>query len=435
MASFFATLSASFTPLKDRNFRIYLSGQAISLIGTWLQASAQQWVVWKLTGSSGAISVVTALSTLPLLFLAPWTGVWADRLDRRKLLIVTQIGAMLLAFILAFLTQTELIQLWHVYALSLILGVITALDMPAQQAFLGDLSGLGEIRKAVNLNIMFLQVSRIFGPAIAGFVIGALGAAPAFWLNGLSFLAVIATLVAVRANQLRAQKAKDERGAFRNSIRFVRSEPRMMDLFIFAILVTFFGLSIVLNILPAVADTVLKGDASIFGWLQAASGAGALFSVLVIVPIAQSLKRTGLMLAVATIWLGVWVWVFSLTTSIVPALLAMFLISFAPPTIMTTANGLVQLMSPPAMRARILTLFLMVSFGIQPIAALLVGFSADHFGIPTAIAINGIGLIVGGTIMLARRAVRDWESNPTPSEPVKGKNDPEPLPEPIAELV
>ncbi|HET7090812.1 MAG TPA: MFS transporter, partial [Anaerolineae bacterium] len=182
----------SFSPLRIRNFRIYLGGQAISLVGTWLQMTAQGIVVYELSqGAATPLGIVGMLSTLPILILSPWTGVWADRLDRRRLLIGTQVGAMLLAFSLAVLTQTGLIQLWHVYVLASLLGIFSAIDFPAQQAFIGDLSGMTEVRKAVNLNGITLQASRMLGPALAGYMIGALGAASAFWLNGLSFMAVI----------------------------------------------------------------------------------------------------------------------------------------------------------------------------------------------------------------------------------------------------
>ncbi|MBZ0284473.1 MAG: MFS transporter [Anaerolineae bacterium] len=411
-----STLRSSFSPLSDRNFRTYLGGQAISLIGTWLQVTAQAWVVWKLTGSNASLGTLTMVNTLPLLFLTPWTGVWADRLDRRKLLIYTQLGAMVLAFILAFLTQTETVQIWHVYVLSFLLGVIAALDFPAQQAFLGDLSGIGAVRKAVNLNITVLQVSRILGPALAGFVIGAVGAATAFWLNGLSFLAVVASLMIVRANQVRSTASGSSKGSFGESVRFVLGQPRIIDVIIFTILVTFFGLSIILNVLPSVADTVLKGDADTLGVLMASSGAGALVGVVLLAPLVQNTRRTGIALCLLLIWMGFWLYLFSLTDNLVVAVITMFLVSIAPPTIITTSNGLLQVLSPPAMRARLLSLFVMVSFGMQPFAALIVGNMADRFGVATAIAVNAIGLVIGGILMMLRPGLRAWKMKTQPSE-------------------
>src|SRR5438093_13375146 len=198
---------ASFLPLRNRNLRVYLSGQVISLIGTWMQVTAQAWVVWSLSHSTTALGLVAMLGTLPILVLGPWTGVWADTLDRRRVLVATQMGAMVLAATLALLVQTGAIQVWHVYIFATLLGIVTALDMPAQQAFIGDLSGMEQVRQAVVINNMLFQVSRMLGPALAGLVVAQLGAAPAFWLNGVSFLAVIGSLLVVRSDQVRRSGA------------------------------------------------------------------------------------------------------------------------------------------------------------------------------------------------------------------------------------
>lgn len=421
MSSVIGTLRSSFSPLRIPNFRIYLGGQAISLIGTWLQATAQGWVVWELSKSSAALGVVNMLGTLPILLFGLWIGVWADRIDRRKLLIGAQLGAMVLAFILAFLVQTGLVQLWHVYVLSFLLGVITAVDMPAQQAFLGDLSGMAEVRKAVNLNAMIIQVSRLVGPALAGFVVARLGAAPAFWLNGISFLAVVVSLLAVRANKTQTAPNTDSPvRQIAEAFRFIRTQPRLQDLYIFAGLVVFFVLSIVLSQLPAVASQILKGDAETLGALMSASGAGALVGVLLIVPFAQAQKRSGLVLGGATVWMSIWLMLFSLATTLPVSALSLFMGSIAAPTVLTLALGLVQLMSPPEMRARLLSLFTMVSFGLQPIASLLLGFSADHFGVSRAIQINAVLLLAGAVLMMVFRSeLRRWEVNlGRPVEPV-----------------
>jgi MFS family permease len=411
----FSTVGQNFSPLSNRNLRIYLGGQAVSLIGTWLQHTAQGWVVWTLTGSTVNLSVVSVLGTVPILLLGPWAGTWADRWDRRKLLIWTQVAAMMLAFILAFLVFTNTVQLWHVYVMSAILGVITALDMPAQQAFIGDLTGTGEIRKAVNLNAMILQVSRMLGPAFAGIIVGALGAATAFLLNGFSFLAVIVSLLLVRSAQVRNTTDEKQGNGFLESLRFIRSQPRLLDLMIFVTLLTFFGMSIILNILPAVADTMLRGDAETLGLLMASSGAGALIGTVLLVPVAQSLKRAGLVVGAAAIWTGFWYVMLSFTQIVPLAMLTLFMVSLGAPIVMTTAIGLIQFMAPPQMRARLMSVFLMVSFGMQPLAALMIGFTADVLGIPLAIEINGILLMLGAAALLfVRSPLRTWEVNLTP---------------------
>jgi MFS family permease len=406
------TVKNNFSPLRLRNFRLYLGGQAISLIGTWLQMTAQGWVVWELSHSATALGLVTMLGTLPILLLGPGAGVWADRLDRRKLLIASQTGAMLLAFILAFLTQAGWVQLWHVYLLAGLLGIITAIDIPAQQAFLGDLSGISEVRKAINLNITMLQVSRILGPALAGLILATLGAATAFWLNGLSFLAVIYSLWAVQANQVRKPTSGNVLSEFKEGLSFVAGQPRLQDLMLFAILVTFFAFPIIMSLLPAVVGQVLKGDATTLSWLMASSGVGALVGTLVVAPVVQSKRRTGVILGGVVAWIGLWLLALSGVSWLPAAMVALFFFSLGVPAVMTTTMGLLQVLAPAGMRARLMSLFFTLSFGMQPVASFLIGYSADHFTVPVTIRVSGLLLMVGAMLVLMiRPKLRQWEPN------------------------
>jgi MFS family permease len=413
VANLTKTFRDSFSPLRIPNFRIYLGGQAVSLIGTWLQVTAQSWVVWELSHSELKLGIVGMLSTLPILLLSPFTGVWADRLDRRKLLIGTQAGMMVLAFILAALIGLNVVQLWHVYILATLLGVLTALDMPAQQAFLGDLSGVTEVRRAVNLNAMIIQVSRMLGPAVAGIVVSKLGASIAFWLNGLSFVAVIVSLIMVKANQMRMHSGGAKSGGFVEGLRYLGTQPRLQDLFIFVGMLTFFGLSIILTMLPAFASEVLKGDAQTLGILMGASGAGALISTLIFVPLSQNVKRPAFVVALCVLWVGLWFVVMSFIHWLPLDMLSLFMGSLGGPVIFTTGLGLAQVFTPMEMRARVISVFTMISFGLQPIASLFIGWSAQTFGTPTAILVNGTLLMIGALAMLAIRGeLRRWEIAP-----------------------
>jgi len=416
MTNFWQIFIAGFSPLKIRNFRVYLSGQVVSLVGTWLQVTAQGWVVWELSHSEAALGIVNMLATLPLLLLGPWAGVLADRTDRRRLLIFTQTGAMLLAFVLALLTGLQVIQLWHVYGLALCLGVMTALDLPAQQAFLGDLSGMAEVRKAVNLNAMALQVSRIIGPAMAGFIVAQLGTSLAFGLNGISFLAVIVSLLLVRSQQVRNASKRSALGQLADGLRYVRRQPRLQDLILLVVLVTFFALSS-MNILPAFAGEVLGGEADTLGFLLAASGAGALVGTMFVVPTFQSVRRLGLALGGAVMWIGGWFLVFSFTRQLPLSMLALFCGSVGAPSVIATSLGLAQVMAPPEMRARLISLLTMVSFGMQPLSALLIGYSAENLGTALAIRLNGLLLVVSvGVVLLWRTDLRQWEfARPQPA--------------------
>ncbi len=404
MTNVLRATAGSFTVLHNRNFRIYLSGQAVSLIGTWLQTTAQGWVVWKLTGSTVNLGITTVLATLPLLLLGPWTGTWADRYNRRKLLIGTQLAAMCLAFTLAFLVLTNVVQLWHVYVLSALLGIVTALDMPTQQAFLGDLAGNDEVRKAVNLNGMIAQGSRLVGPAFAGIVIGLFGAGLVFFLNGLSFIAVVISLLLVRKAYV-TQSSKSRGNAlrgFREALQFIRSQPKLLNLIVFVVLLTFLGTPIVVNILPAVATKVLGGDAGTLGVLMSASGAGALIGTLFLAPWARTFQRIGLMLALATLVSALSFSLLGLSKTQIVSMVALFMAGSIAPFVFITVMGLLQFDSPPEMRARVMSLFTMVSYGLQPIAALWIGWSADHFGIQPAILINATLMLVGALVMLWR---------------------------------
>lgn len=409
--SLLQTYTSSFAPLKNRNLRIYLGGQAISLLGTWMQSAAQSWVIWELTNSESALGIVVMLNSLPLFILAPWAGGIADRFNRRLILFFTQFIAMLLAFSLAFLIQADLIQIWHIYLSALILGIISALDFPAQQAFIGDLSGMGQVRQAVTLNIMALQVARMLGPAVGGFLLKAVGNAAAFWINGASFFMVLLSLMLVRSYQAEHPR-RTSKGQFRETLDFIRSQPRMMDLMIFASLVTFFGLSI-FNILPSVADTVLKGDAQTYGLLFGSSGAGALVSTLFLLPLSQAAKRIGLIVAAAAAWMGAFFLLLSQSTILSLSMVAIFFISLGAPLVLTTGLGVMQVMSPGDMRARIISLFTMLTFGLQPISSIIIGYSAEKLGAQTAILANALCLIIGAALMFFfRKGLRQWELKP-----------------------
>ncbi len=411
----YAPYFTTFEPLQTRNFPIYLSGQAVSLIGTWLQVTAQGWIVWEMSKSPAALGTVAMLSTLPLLLLGPWAGAWADRLDRRKLLIGTQSAAMFLAFVLAFLVQMNLVQLWHVYILSLLLGMVTALDQPAQQAFLGDLTGINHMQRAVNLDAMILQVSRMVGPALAGLLIGVFGAALASWLNGLSFLTVIASLLIVHAHQVRKTGAKHPLGDFVDALKFIRTQSRLQDILALVAWMSFFGLSVI-NVFPAVASQVLHGDAQTLGFLLYAFGMGALISVVFIVPFAQVMKRPGLVVACAVLWMGVWLGLASFTSSFPVWLLCDLMLWLSTPVVMTMAVGILQRMAPPDMRARLVSLWLMLGFGMLPFGNLWIGFSAQVLGVRSAILLNGIVLFLGAAMMLVRRAgLRAWHLSSQPA--------------------
>jgi MFS family permease len=406
------TYTRSFNPLKNPNFRMYIIGQAVSLLGTWMQSTAQSWLVWELTRSESALGTVIMLNSLPLFILAPWAGGFADRFNRRMILLVTQSIAMTLAFLLAFLVQTHLVQVWHIYLFSFVLGVVAALDFPAQQAFIGDLTGMSQVRQSITLNVMALQIARMLGPALAGFIVNAVGSAAAFWINGLSFMFVLYSIFMVKSHRQEIHKRNSGRGQFLETLDYVRTQPRMMDLLGFAALATFFGFSI-LNILPAVADRMLHGDSRTFGLLLGASGAGAFTSLVFLLPLSQAAKRIGRIVGGAVMWMGAFYFLLSRSASLPLSMVAMFFVSLGTPLVVTTGLGVMQLLAPGNMRARIISLFTMFTFGLQPISSILIGYAAEWIGVQTIIMINAVCLMAGGALMLLLRdGLLQWELKP-----------------------
>ncbi len=401
--------AADWSPLRGRAFRLYFGGQAVSLLGTWMQITAQSWVVWELSHSMQAQGVVALLGSLPLMLLAPWAGAAADRFDRRKLLILAQVAAMLLAFALALLVQTGWIRLWHVYGLSFLLGVVAAVEMPAQQAFIGDLVGMAEIRKALALNGIIVQLGRTVGPTLAGWAIAHIGVAEAFWVNGVSFLAVIASLLAIRSvTTERASQTGVSRGGFGEAVRYLLSQPRLLDLLAFTMLAAFFVLSN-LTIYPALATVVLRGDSRTLGWLLGASGVGALIGSVLVTHLSRAIPRVGVALVGCTVWAGVMVVCNAWSRTLPAAVSCIVATGLAVPFIFTTANGLTQMLAPAQMRGRLLSILLMAGFGLQPVVAIGIGWIGDRFGPSQALLVNGLCLIGGGLLMLGRPGLLGWQ--------------------------
>ncbi|MCS7080965.1 MAG: MFS transporter [Chloracidobacterium sp.] len=409
--------AADWSPLRQSAFRIYFGGQAVSLLGTWMQITAQAWVVWELSRSMQAQGVVALLGSLPLVLCAPWAGAAADRFDRRKLLIITQVAAMLLAFALALLVQTGVVRLWHVYVLSFLLGVVAAVEMPAQQAFIGDLVGMAEIRKALALNGVIVQFGRTFGPTLAGWAIARIGVAEAFWMNGVSFLAVIAGLLAIRAAATeRLPDAGRQVGGFTEAVRYLSGQPRLLDLLAFVTLASFFVLSN-LTIYPALATVVLGGDSRTLGWLLGASGVGAFIGSLLVTHLSRATPRVGLALVGCTVWAGTMILCNSLSRTLPAAVACIVATGLTVPFIFTTANGLTQMLAPAHMRGRLLSILLMVGFGLQPIAAIGIGWIGDRFGPSQALFVNGFCLIAGGALMITRHGLLTWRLSPAAEAP------------------
>jgi MFS family permease len=393
------TIAGNFSPLRIRNIRVYMIGQSVNLLGDWMQQTAQAWVVWEMTHRATALGIVAFLSQIPFFIFGPWVGIFSDRFDRRKILLLTQLLTMLFAFILAFLVQTNSLLLWHVYFLAFLLGTATAFNVTAEQAFIGDIAGTGNIRKAIALNNIINQLSRLIGPAIAGWMIVSIGIAPAFWYNGFSVIISIICILAIPSKQEIKKAAGSGLKQFKEGLAFFQSQKLLRLIMLFAAIQTFFGMSIV-QLLPAYSTVVLKGNAGTLGQLIGSAGAGALVGIVIVLPYVQKIKRSCIAIGSALIWAGCWYMLFSFSTSLPFAMVCQFMASLGAANVLTLSIGLAQELTPVNMRARILSTFMMIIFGLQPVASYLVGRSADIIGISKMMLVNGTCMVLLPVLLL-----------------------------------
>lgn len=390
---FFGVLKDSFSILRIKNIRIYMVGQSISLVGDWMQQTAQAWLVWELTHKATALGIVALLSQVPFFIFGPWVGAFADEYNRKYILLITQILAMLFAFCLALLIQTHTLLLWHVYLLAFLLGTVTAFNTTAEQAFIGDIAGPGRIQKAIALNNSINQLSRFIGPALAGWLIGGVGIVVAFWLNGLSVAVSIVCIILIKAKDEPIKPELSGLKSFVTGLHFIRRQKLLRLIILFGAIQAFFGGSIV-QLLPAIASKVLKGNADTLGSLIGAAGAGAFIGTVIVLPFVSRVKKPCIAIGTAVIWAGCWYCLFSFSHSLQLSMLCQFMASLGAANVLTLSIGLAQELTPPNMRASIISAFMMIVFGLQPLASFLVGKSADLFGLHYTILTNGVVMIV-----------------------------------------
>jgi MFS family permease len=378
--------------LRHRNFRLFWFGQLISLIGTWMQSVAQAWLVLLLTHDPFWLGVVAAVQFTPVLVLGLFGGILADMLPKRRTIIGTQAILMVLALILAVLSWTGAVQVWHILVIAFALGLVNAVDMPTRQAIVMEMVGREDVANAVGLNSAMFNAARIVGPAVAGLVIGVAGVTVCFFLNGLSFLAVIAGLLAMREADLRGgvrlarPHSLGEVGTnLGEGLRYVRRTPVVLLSVGLVGLVATLGMNF--NVLmPAMANDVLHVGAAGFGFLMSAMGLGSLLAALVI----AYLRRPRIsILLVGAFALGVLEMVFAGVRFFPLALVAVFGAGAGAIAMTATANSAIQLAVPDALRGRVLGVYLTVFAGSTPVGGLFAGWLASSFGTPVALAVGG----------------------------------------------
>ena len=383
-----------FSALRYRNYRLFWFGQLISVTGTFMQGTAQQWLVLTLTSNPLALGIVGALQFGPLLVLAPFGGAIADRWPRRNVLIGTQVASGLLALVLWLLTATNVVQLWHVFVLATLLGLVNAVDMPTRQAFVSEMVPADNLLNAVSLNSAQFNASRIVGPGLAGGLIALLGGTPPLFLfNAVSYIAVIVGLVMMRVADLTpVPHSEPQHGLARlramgDGIRFVLERPKLRVTFLMIAIVGTMGFNFNV-LLPLQATEVLKSGAIVFGLLSSALGAGALVGALMLAR--RSGMPTNRMLIGMAVVFGILESAMALTRSVPLALVLIALTGFAMSSFSASANTRTQLSSPPEMRGRVMSVYTMVFVGTTPIGNLLVSGVAGAAGTPMAFVVSGL---------------------------------------------
>ncbi|HLZ60585.1 MAG TPA: MFS transporter [Ktedonosporobacter sp.] len=401
-------MARAFTALRHRNFRLFWFGQLISLIGTWMQSIGQAWLVLVLSHNNALLlGIVGALQFLPVLILSLLGGVIADRFPKRRVLIGTQSSAMLLAFILFVLTVTHVVQIWHILVLATLLGVVNAVDMPTRQSFVVEMVGREEVMNAVALNSSLFNTARIIGPGIGGLVIGWLGVAPLFLLNGISFIAVIIGLALIRPEELltvvRPKRGTGWRSSFiqlGEGLRYVRQAAIMLTIVLLVAAVGTFALNFNV-ILPLFAADILRVGASGYGVMSAVTGLGSLVAALVIAATGRKPRMNVLLIsgaALAACEIG-----FALSRFYPLSLLLLAGIGFTTISFSATANTALQTGSPDHLRGRIMGLYVVVFAGTTPIGNLFTGGLAARWGPPISLIAGAVITAVAVVLSLRKR--------------------------------
>jgi MFS family permease len=383
------SLPAALQALHHRNYRLYWAGQLISLIGTWMQSTAQQWLVYRLTGSPALLGVVTFLNSLPALLLSLFAGVLVDRVDKRKALVFTQAAMMLLAFVLAALTMTHVVQYWHILVLAALLGTVNTFDMALRQAFTVEMVGKEDLMNAIALNSSIFNGARLIGPAVAGLLVAAVGEAVAFGLNGLSFVAVIAgLLMMVLPAHVPPANRPNPFAELHEGLSYIGGNRTVMALGFVAAIPSIFGFSYS-TLIPVMAGDVLRLGADGYGWLVSAVGLGALVAAFSLAALG-GYPRKGQLLTLATFVFAGALAGFALSHSLIVSLGALALAGWAMVTHLATTNTLLQLEIPDALRGRVMSAYVWCVAGTAPLGAIFYGQLAQAYGAPFTILVGAV---------------------------------------------
>jgi MFS family permease len=399
------SVSNRFRALKHRNFQLFFGGQLVSLIGTWMQSTAQLWLIYKLTNSAALLGVFGFANQIPVLFLASLGGYVGDRYNRHRGVIWTQTTAMILAFLLATLTLSGVIRVWEIMVIGFLAGIVSAFDVPIRQAFLVQMVGREDLPNAIALNSSIFNGARVVGPAIAGFAIGWVGEGWCFFLNGISFLAVIAALLMMRIAKL--EQRRSEGSPLQNFIQgfhFAMSDRPIRSALLLVSLMSMFGLQYTV-FMPIFARDVLHGGPSMLGMLMTSAGVGAVIGAL---HFAARTDEKGLVewIAVTATTCSLGLIFFSQSRFFWLSAAMLLAAGFSATSQLAATNTIVQVRVPDELRSRIMAVYATMFMGVQPLGALFAGGIAKRIGAPYTLAAFGTICLCGSLFFALRVALR-----------------------------
>ena len=383
--------------LRHRNFQLFFGGQLLSLTGTWMQHVAQAWLVYRLTGSTLLLGTVGFAGQIPVLLLSTLGGAVADRHSRHRVVVATQACSMLLAFVLAGLTLSGHVRIWHIITLAALLGSINAFDIPARQAFIVQMVGKEDMSNAIALNSSMFNAARVIGPAVAGVLVAAIGEGWCFLVNGVSFLAVIAGLLMMR---LRAEAPHPSEGSalahMLEGFRFARNTMPVRALLMLLGLLSLIGMPYAV-LMPIFADRILHGGARGLGMLMGAAGIGAVLGALTVAA-RTGVKGLSRLVGWASVGFGVSLALFAFSRWFWLSFLLLIPVGYSQMLQLACSNTLIQTMVPDRLRGRVMAIYSMMFMGMAPFGALLAGALADRLGAPLTVAAGGM-VCLGGAFL------------------------------------
>ncbi len=396
-------LMSRFQSLRHRNFRLYWNGQLISLIGTWMQSVAQGWLMHRLTSSAFMLGLLGFCQFLPVMLLSLWAGVVADAVDKRKLLYATQGAALVQAALLALATSLGIVQAWMVLVFAMIYGVVNAYDLPARQSFLIELVGREDLSNAIALNSAAFNMARVVGPAIAGILLARIGEAGCFWVNAVSYVAVLVSLGRMNLPPHAHARSALAGSTLGEGVRYAWGVRPIRNLLVLLALTAGIGFQYLI-LLPVYARDILRSGAETYGLLVAAFGIGALFAA---VRLTQKLDRWGLRrnLLVGLLASGVGLLTFAWSRWLPLSMVAGLFAGFGLIVYVASTNTLLQLTTEDRYRGRVMSLYTLMFIGTAPIGSLLAGTIAQKFGAPAATTLSGVVMMLGAAWVVYRLRV------------------------------